>query len=330
VWLALTRAPARRIHGAGVGPVGPIAAGVDRPMVRDEIDMVIAAAMVGIDEECEPPGSQPPTGRDAIRSLHDLGSREVLDASLAACRDADPLRRRVGAAVLGQLGHAEVGFTPVFVAERFRGLADLLAAEIAGPNDPDVLSEVCIALGHLGDPGAVPLLLRVLDHPDADIRFGVAFALGGQETPEAVDGLIALSRDADDDVRDWATFGLGGLTTADGPALRAALQARLDDGNHIIRFEAIEGLAVRGDRSVIPALIRALEQDVSLPLLDAADELATPDMGDALAAAAAGGLVIEASYGPYDLTKVWREAMHRCGCDEAAAQPPPDTPDQEG
>lgn len=297
-------------------------------MARDEIDTLMAAAMVGIDDDAC--GSRPLTGWDAIIALHVLGSREVLDAALAACRDADPLRRRVGAAVLGQLGHAKVGFTPVFVAERSRGLADLLTAEIAGPGDPGVLNAACIALGHLRDPAAVPRLLRLQEHPNPDVRFGVAFALGGHETPEALDGLIALSRDADDDVRDWATFGLACLTPADGPAIRAALHARLDDGKAEIRYEAMEGLAVRGDRSVIPALIHALEQDVSQPLLDAAAALATPDLCDALAAAAAGGLVIEASYGPYDLTTVWREAMRRCGCDEAAAQPPPGQPDQAG
>ncbi|UHC17487.1 HEAT repeat domain-containing protein [Methylobacterium currus] len=294
---------------------------------RDEIDTLMAAAMVGIDDDAS--GSHPPTGWDAIHSLRCMGSLEVLDASLAACRDPDPLRRRVGAAVLGQLGHAKVGFTPVFVAERSRGLADLLRAEIAGPGDPGVLNDACIALGHLGDPAAIPLVLGLREHPDPDVRFGVAFALGGRETQEAIDGLIALSRDADDDVRDWATFGLACLNPADGPAVRAALHARLDDGKAEIRYEAMEGLAVRGDRSVIPALIRALEEDVSSSLLDAAAALATPDLCEALAAAAVGGLVIQASYGPYDLTNVWREAMQRCGCDAAARQQP-DREDREG
>lgn len=299
--------------------------GDDRFMTRNEVDTLMAAAMVGLDDdEGEPSGSHPPTGWNAIRSLHDLGRREVLDAALAACRDADPVKRRVGATVLGQLGHSSVGFTPVFVAERYRGLVDLLAAEIAEPGDPGVLSDACIALGHLGDPAAVPLVLRLREHPDPDVRFGVASALGGHGTPEAVDGLIALSRDADDDVRDWATFALGNLSTADGPSIRAALHARLDDNNHIVRFEAIEGLAVRGDRSVIPALIRDLKQDVSQPLLDAAAALATPELCDALAAAAAGGLVVQTPYAPYDLTPVWREAMQRCGCDEAAVRRQPD------
>ncbi len=297
-------------------------------MAEDEIDTLMAAARVGIGDDAD--GSHPPTGRDAILSLHVLGSREVLDAALAACCDADPLRRRVGAAVLGQLGHAKVGFTPVFVTERFRGLVDLLTAEIAGSGDPDVLSEVCIALGHLGDPAAVPFLLRLREHPDPDVRFGVAFALGGRETPEAVDGLVALSCDADDDVRDWATFGLACLNPADGPAVRAALHARLDDGHIETRHEAMEGLAVRSDRSVIPVLIRELEQDVSEPLLDAAAALATPELCDALAAAAAGGLVVQTPYAPYDLTSAWREAMQRCGCDEAAIRLPPDRPDRDG
>ena len=177
----------------------------------------------------------------AIVRLHRLASREVLNAALTATTDAAPLRRRVGAAVLGQLGHAGPGFEPVFVDERYFGFAALLEAERTGQCDPDVLSDACIALGHLGDRRAIPALLGLLGHPDAKVRRGVVSGLSGHDAPEAVGGLIALSSDADDDIRDWATFGLAQLVEVDTPALRAALRARLDDPCIDVRSEAIEG-----------------------------------------------------------------------------------------
>jgi HEAT repeat protein len=283
-----------------------------------KVEDLISHAMIGLDEE-EPPTFDNPNGWGAIRRLHILGSREVLNASLAACSDADPLRRRIGAAILGQLGHTKIGFEPVFVEERYQGLMALLAAELGGPNNPDVLSEACVALGHLNDPRAVPIVLSLLAHPDADVRSGVVSGLSRHDIPEAIDGLIGLSSDTDEDVRDWATFGLGQQISADTPAIRAALHARLDDPCLNARDEAIVGLAKRGDQSVLPVLIRELSTGVALPLLDAAIALARPELCEVLVAAANDGLVVEARYGPYDLTKTWAEAMRACGCETSDA-----------
>lgn len=277
--------------------------------VRD----LMARAMIGFDED-EDWSSENETGLAAIARLHGLASREVLDAALAACSDAEPLRRRVGAAVIGQLGHSRVGYEPVFAEERYEALADLLAAERVGAEDPGVFSEACVAFGHLGDPRAIPALLELREHPEASVRFGVAFGLFGHKMSEAIDGLIALSSDCDEAVRDWATFGLGQMTDADNPTIRAALHARLDDPCFEARNEAIEGLASRGDLSVLPALIRELQSGVALPLLDAAIALGRTELCESLIATAASGLIVQARYGPYDLTDSWAEAMRACGC----------------
>jgi len=140
-----------------------------------EVEDLIARAMIGLDNDEQTPSTDP-TGWQAIVRLHSLASRMVLDASLAACADGNPLRRRVGAAVLGQLGHSKVGFEPVFADERYRGLASLLAAERQGAGDPSVLNDACVALGHLHDPRAIPALLELREHPDANVRFGVCSA----------------------------------------------------------------------------------------------------------------------------------------------------------
>jgi len=221
-------------------------------------------AKIGLDDEVET-SEVNPTGWAAIATLHQLGGREVLDAALAACADSDALRRRVGASVLGQLGHSRVGFQPVFEEERYQGLAILLAAERKGPGDPAVLADACTALGHLRDPRAIAALVDLRAHPETSVRFSVVFGLSGHDSPEAIDGLIELSTDTDEDVRDWATFGLGQLVETNTPAVRAALHARVDDPCDAVRGEAIEGLATRGDRSVLPFLIRELLGGVSLP-----------------------------------------------------------------
>lgn len=88
----------------------------------------------------------------------------MLDLALIACREPDALKRRVGAAVLGQLAHTKIGFEPVFEEERYQGLANLLAAERAGTGDPAVLAGTRFALGHLHDPRAIPALLELRVH----------------------------------------------------------------------------------------------------------------------------------------------------------------------
>lgn len=279
-----------------------------------DLNNLFDLAMIGLDDEVEI-SEDNPTGWSAIAALHRSGGRDVLDAALAACADPDPLRRRVGASVLGQLGHVAVGFQPVFEEERYQGLAILLAAERKGSGDPAVLADACTALGHLRDPRAIPSLVDLRAHPETSVRFGVVFGLSGHDSQEAIDGLVELSADSDEDVRDWATFGLGQLIETDTPAIRAALHARVDDPCTAVRGEAIEGLATRGDRSVVPFLIRELLDGVSLPLLNAATALANPDLCEALAAARNGGLVVqEAGKHGFDLTEEWQESRRACDC----------------
>jgi HEAT repeat protein len=283
-------------------------------MSPSQVETLFARAMIGLDEEESAPASDNPTGWHAIVCLHRLASREVLATSLAACADSLPLGRRIGAAVLGQLGHTGIGFEPVFTEERYQGLASLLATEITGAADPDVLNDACVALGHLRDPRAIPALLALQNHADVRVRLGVVHGLSAHCTLAAIDGLIALSSDSDEEVRDWSTFGLAQLIDADTPAVRAALHARLNDPCINARNEAIEGLATRGDLSVLPVLINELHGQVALPLLNAAISLASPKLCEALADAAANGLVVEALGGLYDLKESWSEAMQACGC----------------
>ena len=140
--------------------------------------------------------------------------------------------------------------------------------------EPGVLYSVAVALGHRQDPRAIEPLVGFKDHPDDLVRYGVVYGLLGHENALAVQTLIELALDPDADVRDWATFGLGSLLDADTPAIRAALFARLADGDSDTRGEAMVGLARRHDHRIVEPLLNELEagQFGSL-LIEAAAEI---------------------------------------------------------
>jgi HEAT repeat protein len=216
---------------------------------------------------CRPAGGEAGLERDAVEELHRTPSREVLDLATSACLASDPVRRAAGSAVLGQLGHNRPGFVPVFPEERHAALTALLAFE----DDPSVMAEVLVALGHLHDPRCIAAA-ALRPHPDAGVRLGVVHCLSGHEDPVAVDALASLTADVEAEVRDWATFGLGQLTSADTEAVRAALRARLADADADVRSEAVAGLAARrdpaaalADRGLMPALEAARAAHRPLP-----------------------------------------------------------------
>ena len=198
---------------------------------------------------------------DAVRELHHVGTREVFEKAAGWCRSEDPLQRARGADVLAQLGRTAEHPSNSFPDECFNAVAEMAAAEeVSQP-----LSSAIHALGHIGNPRAVPIIVRHCAHSDPDVRFAVAFACGslGNE-PLAVGTLLLLMSDEDADVRDWATFGLGTLSESDSPAIREALATALEDPEVDVRQEALVGLARRHDRRVLPCLFKQLQ----LPQID--------------------------------------------------------------
>lgn len=65
-----------------------------------DVSELFSRAMIGLDDEGEVADAHD-TGWNAIWRLRDLGNSEVLSASLAACTDPDPVKRRVGGFRLG-------------------------------------------------------------------------------------------------------------------------------------------------------------------------------------------------------------------------------------
>ena len=207
----------------------------------------------------------------AVHDLQSIGNREVFERSVQWCVSQDAIERARGADVLAQLGKTADHPTNNFPDESFAVISDLIRRE----TEAQPLSSAIHALGHIGNPQAVPLIVTFSMHPDPDIRFALACALGNfSDDPVAVDALVELTRDVDDDVRDWSTFGLGALGKMDTPEIREALVDRLGDSFEDVRQEAIVGLARLKDRRVIPALVLSLEQPaVADIIVEAASEM---------------------------------------------------------
>lgn len=187
----------------------------------------------------------------AIRELHLRGGRDMFELACKLCVSPKARERRVGAAILGQLGAPN----PIFPEETLATLLDMLERE----QEPEVLNTIAVALGHRRDPRAIEPLVRFKDHPDERVRHGAVFGLLCQENELAIQTLMELSSDPDTDVRDWATFGLGSQVETDTPAIREALVARLTDEDENVRGEAMVGLARRHDRRMVEPLLTDLE-----------------------------------------------------------------------
>ncbi|KQX53445.1 MULTISPECIES: ankyrin repeat domain-containing protein [unclassified Streptomyces] len=186
----------------------------------------------------------------AVAELAGRADEETFVAAAAWCAYRDPLRRALGARVLGALP----GFGPSAVPVLRR-----VAAEATGTAREPALSVVW-ALGECAEPSAVPELLASAAHPDPVVRRAVAGALAGIVPAghvEALGVLLALSRDGDARVRDWATLALAELPD-DTPLVREGLAERLGDSDPETAAEAARGLAIRQDPRAVDALAAVL------------------------------------------------------------------------
>ncbi|MCW5204098.1 HEAT repeat domain-containing protein [Desulfobulbus sp. US1] len=208
--------------------------------------------------------------REAIGVLHFRGGWKEFELGRQLTESEDPEDRVIGADILAQLGWEKRSFHE----ESVQILINLL-------NDPDhnVIHYAAISLGHRNDARAIPPLVELALHEDPLVRFGVTFGLSCHDDEQAIAALIQLSRDDDNDVRNWAMFALAAQTDMDGPDIREALAAGLQDPEVEIRGEALIGLARRKDVRVFAELVKEWAlHDVSILSIEAAEKLADPDL----------------------------------------------------
>lgn len=205
-----------------------------------------------------------------IAILHQRGTICEFEAAKELCRSADPIKREIGADILGQLGWSE---------RRFQGESvEILIGLLTDPGE-DVVASAAFSLGHRNDPAAIPELVKLIHHPNDRVRFGVTTGLSCHEDSQAIEGLIELSKDDDEEVRNWATFGLGTQIETNSPEICNALLARLSEENQEIRGEALVGLARRKHPDAIKYIIKELNgQVVNVLILEAAALLESPEL----------------------------------------------------
>ncbi len=239
-----------------------------------QIDELFAETLKGEYDDHEP--------WHAVHALRDIGSREVLEIASDWCQSNDPLQRARGADVLAQLGKTADHPENTFPEQSFNAVLALAESE----KHIQPLSSAIHALGHIGDPRSIPILVRYSTHPQAEIRFAVACACGSfANEPPIVAVLLQLMCDADEDTRDWATFALGSLGSIDTPEIRDAFAERLNDSFADVVDEGLAGLAQRRDQRALPLILERLQRpDVDDLTLDAADAMLGMDGKQQMAA----------------------------------------------
>ncbi|RYG67963.1 hypothetical protein EON80_12595 [bacterium] len=207
---------------------------------------------------------------DIVWMLSYRGDRETLEATLPLTR-GDVFERKFAAAILGPFAPRvaleidDIIRTPRrFASEQ---IIDVLLEMLVSETNEAVLGALVSSLGQYQEldiriPAAIG---QFLQYPNIDIRWSLAVGLARYDTPETTRMLIVLSSDRDASVRQWATFGLASLSQENSPEVRAALLARLKDKKTETRIEAIEGLALRRDLRVVPAVKQEFDDSANAP-----------------------------------------------------------------
>lgn len=118
--------------------------------------------------------------------------------------------------------------------------------------DPGVRFASAMALGKLKDAGALPALRALCDDPDPSVRIGAYFAqeqLGAATRASRTAWRDLLRKHEKPEVRRNAVLALGQLQDKSTiPLLRIAAASDSDDG---VRIQALEGLALLGDKDAV-------------------------------------------------------------------------------
>jgi len=124
-------------------------------------------------------------------------------------------------------------------------------------DDPRVRRYLVLALGRLGDPSAVPVLVRAIRDEDAETRVYAIYALGELGAQASVPDLIALYNTDDAGLRKIIVYVFGVLQDARAlPTLKLALEDRQVD----VQWNAALALARLHDASGLPMLRHVLDR----------------------------------------------------------------------
>ncbi len=125
-------------------------------------------------------------------------------------------------------------------------------------DDPRVRRYLALALGHVGDPQAVPVLLEALSDDDPETRIYAMWALGSLGDERAVEALLELAQNDDAGIRKMAVYSLGTLGSGEA---RTTLEAALGDYEMDVAWNAAIALAKIGDDSGRDRIFQMLDRE---------------------------------------------------------------------
>jgi len=137
-------------------------------------------------------------------------------------------------------------------------MVDRLVEQLRG-DDTATRRAAVIALGHIGDPRAVPALAGVIEDGDRDLLVPAAGALARLGDPRAFEPLVHLLSDRELTVRHAA---IGALNSIGHPAMPSRMRALLDAGDARLRESAVKIAGYFGYRACADALLaRCRDED---------------------------------------------------------------------
>lgn len=125
-------------------------------------------------------------------------------------------------------------------------------------NRKETVAAVVVALGQIGSPQAVELLIHALNHAPWYVRGEAAEALGRIGTPEAIKALMKALHDEDNYVRGDAAEALGRIGD---PQVVEALMKALHDSDSYVRGMAAIALGQIGSPQALDGLIKVLNHE---------------------------------------------------------------------
>jgi HEAT repeat protein len=234
-----------------------------------------------------------------LAGLLDAADAERLLTWIMRARSPEERRLRRDLLLAAELA-MENGYTQVM---RGRLVPRLLQVLRGRRVDDSVLGAAAVALGQIGDPAAVPRLLKALDDADAGLRRAAAEELGEIGHKAVVPRLLKALGDADAEVRAVAAAALGAIR--DGAAVPGLLKA-LGDADAKVSWVAAAALGEIGDASAVPGLLETLSDADSR--LSVAAVAALGYIGDA---SAVPGLL--KALGDAELRRAAAEALGQIG-----------------
>ena len=134
------------------------------------------------------------------------------------------------------------------------------ALEHRNAEDPQVRQFLVLALGSVGHPSSVPVLVPLLQDSEADVRLKTLMALGSIGTPAAsaaAPAVAALLDDEDVGIRTYAAYLLGTLEEASAVG---SLTVALNDPAFQVRGNAAVALARLGDDAGLDELRKMIDR----------------------------------------------------------------------